>query len=1119
MDLPDAPGSDAFVGRDGELATLLDGVSTVSVRNRLVLVVGEAGIGKTRLLHEAARQLAPDRTVVHGRAWDEIECPPYWPWTSAVREITGRVAGTHLRDLVLDGSEELPERFELFDATAAALAEAAERRPLVVMLDDLHAADVPSLLLTRFIAQEMIERPVAIVAAHRPVDADRSPEHHRLLEALGQVGTTIALGGLAVDDVARLAGDPTRAPEIHDVTRGNPLFVHQVGRAALSLAGGRGVDGSSSPDALRAVIADRIALLPDGARRTLAAVAVLGGAPTATEVAELLGVGSATVETHLDAIAVDGLVRLVRPERTVMVHSLVAEGALVAFSDVEELHRRAARLLVDAPDRIGERAQHLLRSGLAQLDEAVDATLVAADDAIAATAHEEAVIHCERALAALDALEAERPGLDDEEAHQRRRLDVLFRLGRALRLADRPGAADDVFDQAAALAGRLGDHRLAALAALRGGIHHFTRHDRDPELAEKVEAALGGLPPGDDPLRARLLADLAARTTDHDRACRLAADAVAMARRVDDPVALGNALIAEQVTDLGPETLARRLSSAREVLALARRADDPFLAAQGRFLLFGALLERGDLRGYAAELRAHGVVDDVVVGRTIARFELWMALIRALLAGDVERAEGIAGQTLDLSVRVDDPWGYRVYGAQVATIRWLQDRWTELESVFEAQWRENPDEPVWPAVVACIRAQDGRSGEAREALAAVGPFDALPAGIHRLVTMALAGEAIALVGGDDEAAAAREHLLPFSDRFVPINLGASVWGPVARPLGLLAARLGRDDEALAHLSRSIDVCERLGARPWLVEARLLLAEQLVRTDRRDDARLPALVDAARSEATALGLEWLLGRVSALAVDAAPLDPPVAAADDRGRPRVDVLGTFEVTSEDGRVAHWTSRKGRELLKFLVARRGAPVHREVVMDLLWPDVEPDELRNRYSVVLNTVRRALDPDRKRSTGDLVVSDRETVRLRLDEVDVDVEEFFDRARTALAMHQDDVPGAVEALVAAAEIHAGPAFPEEPYAEWAQALRADVRMTHLRVVRAIADRAVAAGDHLAAADAFRQLVDADPLDPDVHRGLADALGRLGAAAAADAERARFSTAASRRDDPGARSA
>ncbi len=209
-------------------------------------------------------------------------------------------------------------------------------------------------------------------------------------------------------------------------------------------------------------------------------------------------------------------------------------------------------------------------------------------------------------------------------------------------------------------------------------------------------------------------------------------------------------------------------------------------------------------------------------------------------------------------------------------------------------------------------------------------------------------------------------------------MGAAAWGTVARPLGLAALHLGHIDEGLDHLGRAVEGCARMGARPWLVEAQLDLAFALLRVGRDDDPRLPELVGEALLTARQLGLARFVEQAEGLRsrVRTAFPRPPVAAP--VGRPTVSVLGAFEVASADGRVARWTSRKARELLKILVARRGAPVHREVLMDLLWPDVDPATLSNRLSVALSTVRRALDPDRLQSSNELVAADSAALRLR---------------------------------------------------------------------------------------------------------------------------------------------
>lgn len=1094
---------DPFVGRDAELDLLVRRLGGDSPG--VVLVAGDPGIGKTRLLAELAARLSDEGLrVVRGWAWDELDAPPFWPWTQVARELKSVPRATELADVVLEDPGDT-ERFELFDATAALLRSAAESRPLAVLLDDLHAADVPSLLLTRFVAEQLVEGRVGVIGTYRPHEAVARPDLYAHLEALTQTATAVHLEGLDVDAVTRLVGDAGRAADVHIVTGGNPLFVEQVVR--LTRSGARrpsGPVGGSATDAMRAAVAARIDRLAAGPQRTLLGVATFGRAAGLDELCDLMEAGLEGIRADLDQLEAAGLVRAVGAAAVETVHALVADTALESV-DAERsarLHRRAADL-IESEDRRGERAHHLLRAGAEHRDDAVQACVQAAEAAAAATAYEDAVKHLQRALDALDA-----PPVAEGPRADRRRLDLLLELGRAQRHADLVAAADATFERAAALADGLDDAEGRALAALRGGIQYYFATDRDAPFAERCRVALDGLSPGDSPLRTRLLADLATRSGDLPGGDRAMADgAVAMARRVGDPVALGYALIAQQCTALGPETLARRAASAHEVLALARRTGEPTLAVQGRYLLLGALLERGDLRGLDTELATEPDRLDHLADRNRARLGMWFACTRAVFDGRVERAEEIAERCLALSLQHDDPYGLRIYGAQVAVVRWLQGRVLETEPQFEEQRRANPDEPVWPAALAYLWATNDRPDAARGALAEVGDLDGVPDGLHWLLTIVLLAEAAVGVGDDRFVAALRERLLPYADRFVPVNLGAAPWGTVARPLGLSALHLGHIEEGIAHLDRAVDVCARLGARPWLVQAQLDLVEALVRAERAHDPRVGALVAEASATARQIGLTRFTQRAEDLRTLVGGPRRTATESIASDRPSVSVLGGFEVTSADGRAARWKSRKARELLKILVVRRGAPIHREVLMDLLWPDVDPATLGNRLSVALTTVRRALDPDRARPTGDLVSADGESVRLRTDRVDVDVERFLALAAEALRANAADQSDALELLVAASGAHRGAALPDEPYAEWATSLQSEVWTTHLRVVRALADRTVGTGDDLVAVDALRRAVEADPFDELSHRQLVSALERLGAAGRADAERRRLRVA------------
>lgn len=1091
-----------LVGRDGELLDLLAHLDRTEVSpTGPLLLAGEPGIGKSRILAELAHRAGRRGwMVVWGRAWDEIDAPPFWIWTQVARDLRGATSGTQLADVVLD-EPELTERFELFDATAELVRRAGADRPLLVLLDDLHAADQPSLLLTRFVAEQVGAHPVALVGSYRPVDAAHRPEVLAHIEALVQAGTELRVEALGPEALNRLIADPDLAREVHALTGGNPLFVEQVLRLATA---GRsrpaGADALPTTDALRLAISTRIATLEPAHRHALVAASVLGRPTTAGELATLLDTDTTYIEGIVDELVAVGLIARSTDHVTTF-HQMVAEAALDGADpdEVAVLHQRASTMMGHDHERLGERAHHLLRAGPDHQAEAVDACLGAAA-AAASIATEEAIQHYHRALSALD-------GANNIADPDRTRLSILLDLGRSQRRSDHVAAADQTFEKAYALADALDDADGRALAALRGGIQYFFRRDLDQIPAARSRSALDALPDGDSTLRARLLADLSARISDPDQldeSRRLADEAVAIARRLDDPVALGYALIAQQATNLGPRTLPRRLSTARELLVLARRAEDPTLSVQGRFLLLNALIEQGDIKGLEAGLTASPPASGHLADRNHARFGLWLACTRALLAGDAERAEALAEQYLAHAIEHGEPYGPRVFGGQLGAIRWLQGRSAELEQVYEEQHRANPGEAVWPAALANICAADGRDDEARTLLARMGDLQVVPDGLHWLVTMTLAGEAAAQVGDDDTAAAFWEQLLPYADRFVPINLGAAVWGTVARPLGLLSQRLGRDEEAISHFERAVRVSARLGARPWLIEAQLELAEAMISAEQQDRARIDELVAEAISGAHELGIERFVARAERLADQRSSPPTRPAPTSTSTRPSISVLGNFEVTSTGGEVARWSSRKARDLVKILVARRGTAVHREVLMDLLWPGIEPASLRNRLSVALSTVRRALDPERSHPADEFIATDADAVWLRLDRIDVDAEQFLHLSRRALDAHTAHDPSAPELLAAAASTHLGPALADEPYADWASALQSEVQLAYLRVLRAQADQALAAGDDLTAADAFRRLAEADPLDETAHTGLIRALERIGAPGLASTERHRF---------------
>lgn len=1093
------PGPDHFVGRSRELTSLESDLNALPhAAGPVRLLRGVAGVGKTRLAEELTRAARADGvTVVWGHNPDETTAPPFWPWTQVVRTLSGYGRGTDLAGLVLDPGETV-DRFELFDAVAAAIRGATAVGPLLVVLDDLHSADHATLQLTRFLARHLSGAPILIVATVR-TSAWADPTLAEHLDALSRLGRTIDLSGLPVDAVGDLLGDMRHAESVHAVTGGNPLHVHQLVRVLDQNQDDALPEVASGLDeALRSTVRRRVEEVTGVERAVLDRAAVLGldfDRDELTALAEPIEPPAVVAAlAHLDR---EGFVTDTSPGR--FCHPVVAEVVRAAMSPTElhRLHHRAAMVIGDGADRVGEVANHLMRAGPDHRHDAVAVSRRAGSVATAAAAHEDAVVHLTHAIDVIDA-----------EADGPLRLDVLLDLGAALWRAGRTADSDRAYEQAWLQSEVLGDAGSLARAVVRNGVEYYFADNARPDLAARVEKALAAQPDEPSPIRARLLAELAthhlAQTLPTGK--RLAEQAVSMARGFDDPVALGNALIALQVTDLGPSTLTRRIADSHEILACARDADDHRLAAHGRFLLMVALLEAGDIHALDGELLQHDGVTDELGEPRYDRFSLWLRATRKMLGGDIRAAEALAEQTFEMSGRLGDPDAFGVYGGQVGVLLWMQGRVIETEPVYTDMRAAEPHEPLWPSVLAWLAATHGRPEEARGALAALPDPASLPGSMHWLLTATTYAEVAAMVGSDEQVDMAWNALVPYADHMVPVAMGAAVWGTVAKPLGHLALRRGHVDEGIAYLRKAMRTCARLGARPWMIDAQLDLADALA-THRPAEAGTAAELRAEALEtATHLGLDLFLRRIAASepvvgpgAVRAAAglrVVPAVEAPGER-RPQVRVIGGFEVTDRTGTPARWTSRRARELLKILVSRRGAPISRESLMDLLWPDDDPAGLANRLSVALSTVRRALDPDRTMPSGDLISTAYDSVALNLSVVDVDVEHLLDGARSVLGRdraapdpHDHDVAAEAAELL---DRHRGEALPDEPHADWAVAIRGEVRVAMTSLAGLVAEAAEVAGDHLRAVDAYRRILDIDPYDEAANLGLTAGFQAMGA--------------------------
>jgi DNA-binding SARP family transcriptional activator len=552
--------------------------------------------------------------------------------------------------------------------------------------------------------------------------------------------------------------------------------------------------------------------------------------------------------------------------------------------------------------------------------------------------------------------------------------------------------------------------------------------------------------------------------------------AMALAFDGTDTIAQAELLLAFATTDLGPDSLDERIAMARRVVSIAQENGEIELGALGSFVLIGSLVESGDMAAVDAELATR--LMDSADERADQRHIAWFRAMRALLDGRVEVAETRCIEAMELARAENDDDADSVYFGQLGIVRWLQGREVEVESLYLSARELQPEAPVWSAVLARLWALDGRRELAAATLDKMADFSGIPRDRNWLLSLCVLAETAVLLDNSSAAEVLRMELLPYSDRLVPIGLGIACFGSVARPLGLLARALGRTEEAEHHFRAAISLTAAVGARPWLAQAQFDLA-QLLREQGVVDSQL-------ESEAAA----------TAHATDTAHLIPaglqPVLAAPHRSRPLVGptvrVLGTFEVIDVDGKRAMWTSRKARDLLKVLIAKRCTAVSRSTLVGQLWPDEHPADASNRLSVALSTVRRSIDPNHREHNNYFVGSDGESIWINTDVLAIDVMQLLGDAETTLRERPTDR----DLLNKVVSRYRGPAFADELDAEWAHDLRLAAAATFLGAARRLASLALE-DDPLLATETYRKILAEDPYDEVGHQGLVEALRRLGA--------------------------
>jgi class 3 adenylate cyclase len=917
-----------FVGRQAELDELklhLEGA--LSGQGSLCMLVGEPGIGKSRLAEEfSVYARLRGAQVLRGCSFEGAVEMPYFPFVEAFRQYVGGLADDVLQSelgpgapdvagLVSEIRQRLPslpqpaalegeaERARLFDSVTSFVRNAAAASPIVIILDDLHWSDKPTLLMLRYLARNVPGHRILLLGAYRDVELDRTHPlaevlaslrresfyHRVLLRGLPESDVIAWLTALAEDDAddEAMAARRALAEALFRETEGNPFFIsevltHLVEEGKLYREAGQWRSNVSSPSELgipegvREVVGRRLSRVSDTCNRML----TLASAMPAGFTWELLrALSDEEEDVLLDTLDEALAARLVH-ERSgpgtatyEFTHALIRQtlyGELSAPRRVL-LHRRIGERLeglygAKPGPHLPELAHHFFQAAPGgDIDKAIDYAVEAAKRAAANCAYEEAVEHYGRALQALELTPAE-----DAE----RRCQMLVTLAETHTRAGTVDQGRQVALEVAAIARAHGWRDRLAQAALHLSHEFMQALIPDPERLDLVNEALELFGDEQGALALRLVCrhTMENASIDPAQARRSAARALEMAKQMGDPESLARACYAARFAHTAIEHLSERLEFTSTMIDMAREAGFEMLLTAGLAGRFIDWLESGDAPAAKRDLAAH----DAIATSGREPFNLWQAdvfnCLIALLDGRFEEAEQLAEEANARADRFEHPGGPTYYAIQKSRVRAergeLEENLAQVRAV-----NEMIPHVGWQSRIAQICAELGREDEAREEFEklAVDDFGTIPHDAVWLVTITYAAEVAAFLRDAERAAILYELLRPHAERMVVV-VSAACNGSVWRYLGLLATTLGHFEDAEQHFEKAIDTARGLEAPPLAARAQCDYTDLLLaRTATGDVERALQLSSAALATARRLGMKVLAERALALKLRALGVD--------------------------------------------------------------------------------------------------------------------------------------------------------------------------------------------------------------------------------------------------------
>jgi DNA-binding SARP family transcriptional activator len=809
----DVTGGWPMVGRDVDLARLVDALGAADAGTpSYAVLTGEPGIGKSRLAAELASVArARGIEILVGRCSQDDGAPPLWPWAQVLERL-----GLELPS----GAEDEGSQFQSWETITRAVRDAARHRTLLVVLDDLHWADSSTLRVLRLLADTAEEERLLVVGTWRSHPEPTGPladvaetlarSHARRIELTGLPSEAVAE---VFETVAHNRPSTAQADALRERTDGNPFFLVEYARLAGERSDLARLVEDDPPTGVQDVLARRLGRLADDTVTALRTAAVIGRQFDLPTLAAATGTDEDDLLDLLEPAQAAGLVREDGVDRFMFSHALVRDtlAAGTRSSRRARLHARVAGVLAGVRGRETEVARHWLAAGSSYAGQAWRAAVVASEVARRLYAHDQSV---ELLGAALDAMEL------DPTATQRERYAVLMARIDAYRWAAQLPELVATVEQAIGVAEAAGDPELVATAAIATTQGALWRSAEPGHLNDLVVGALrtslDRLPGADGALRCRVMLALAneleAGATFLERQA-LTDEAVAMARRLDDPALLLDACQVSFVALWVPQTAAERLALATEAMELSQRLGNEQAFVVSACLRTVVLGELG---------RPHEMDEAALVaGREAERLRIGygeLVLDSALIpwramAGRFEECDARLAHIHQVANRLSHSFAEEATAASLLSLRLWQGRALEVVPLL----REMNSEPyVFSATITVFLWRGGDEATARAHHAEHGA----PLEHHALTSLMAwchAAEAALYLGEPALAARAYDLLTPFTGRSCSAGSSAAM-GPVDAFVALAAAAAGEKTLAAQHAEDALALCDAWQVplvAPWL----------------------------------------------------------------------------------------------------------------------------------------------------------------------------------------------------------------------------------------------------------------------------------------------------------------